>query len=79
MTGTGTVKLGKDGKLKGTFRITQGDRSTFIAEKTAAPKHRSPILRAIGSGAIASLLSVRDRVPVGYRPRKAFVTFERLS
>ena len=34
MTGTGTVKLGKDGKLKGTFRIRQGDSSTFVAEKT---------------------------------------------
>jgi hypothetical protein len=42
MTGTGTVKLGKGGQLKGTFRIKQGDRSTFIAEKTAAPKQPIP-------------------------------------
>lgn len=38
MTGTGTVKLSKDGKLKGTFRTHQGDRSTFVAEKTTAPE-----------------------------------------
>jgi hypothetical protein len=42
MTGTGTVKLGKDGKLKGTFRIDQGDRSTFVAEKTTAPEQPIP-------------------------------------
>jgi hypothetical protein len=42
MTGTGTVKLGKDGKLKGAFRIKQGDRSTFIAEKAIAPKQPIP-------------------------------------
>jgi hypothetical protein len=42
MTGTGTVRLGKDGKLKGTFRIKQGDRSTFIAEKAIAPKQPIP-------------------------------------
>ncbi len=42
MTGTGTVKLGKDGKLKGTFRIRQGDSSTFVAEKTTAPERPIP-------------------------------------
>jgi hypothetical protein len=42
MTGTGIVKLGQDGKLKGAFRIKQGDRSTFIAEKAAAPKQPIP-------------------------------------
>jgi hypothetical protein len=38
---TGTVKLEKDGRLKGTFRIKHGDSSTFIAERTVAPS--SPI------------------------------------
>ncbi len=38
VTGTGTVKLGKDGKLKGTFRIKSGDHSTFVTEKTTAPE-----------------------------------------
>jgi hypothetical protein len=42
MTGTGTVKLGKDGKLKGTLRIRQGDSSTFVAEKTTAPERPIP-------------------------------------
>lgn len=42
MTGTGTVTLGRDGKLKGTFRINEGDRSTFVAEKTPAPEQPIP-------------------------------------
>jgi hypothetical protein len=42
MMGTGTAKLGKDGKLKGTFRIKQGDHSTFVAEKTTAPEQPIP-------------------------------------
>ncbi len=37
MSGSGSVKLGKDGKLKGTFRIKDGDSSTFIAERAEAP------------------------------------------
>ena len=39
---TGTVKLGKDGRLTGTFNIRNGDRSTFIAERAAAPKQSIP-------------------------------------
>jgi len=31
------VKLGRDGRLKGTFRINDGDSSTFIAERAKAP------------------------------------------
>lgn len=38
---TGTVKLGKDGRVTGTFNIRNGDRSTFVAERTEAP--RTPI------------------------------------
>lgn len=37
MTGSGSVKLGKDGKLKGTFRIKDGDSSSFVAERAEAP------------------------------------------
>lgn len=37
MSGTGSVKLGKDGKLQGKLRIQDGDDSTFIAEKTTEP------------------------------------------
>ncbi len=37
MSGTGSVKLRKDGRLVGKFRIKNGDQSTFIAERTAEP------------------------------------------
>jgi hypothetical protein len=37
LSGSGSVKLGRDGKLKGTFRIKDGDSSTFIAERAEAP------------------------------------------
>lgn len=37
LSGTGSVKLGRDGKLKGTFRIKDGDSSSFIAERAKAP------------------------------------------
>jgi len=37
LTGSGTVRLGQDGKLKGTFRIKDGDSSRFIAERAEAP------------------------------------------
>ena len=37
MSGSGHVTLGKDGQLKGTFRIKNGDSSTFIASRADAP------------------------------------------
>jgi hypothetical protein len=37
LRGTGSVKLGKDGRLRGRIRIEDGDDSTFIAERTGAP------------------------------------------
>ena len=37
MSGTGSVKLGKDGKLNGVFRIKHGDESTFVAERADEP------------------------------------------
>lgn len=37
LTGSGSVKLGKDGRLKGIFRIKNGDSSTFVAERAARP------------------------------------------
>ena len=42
MTGTGTVRLGKDGKLHGRIKIKNGDESTFIAERAAAPSEPIP-------------------------------------
>ena len=42
MSGTGTVKLGKDGRLKGMIRIKQGDDSTFVAERTDPPDEPIP-------------------------------------
>jgi len=37
MSGTGTVRIGKDGRLRGKIRIKGGDDSTFIAERASAP------------------------------------------
>ena len=38
MSGTGSVKLGKDGKLYGKIRIKNGDKSDFIAERSSEPE-----------------------------------------
>ena len=37
MSGTGSVKLGKDGKLKGKIKIKDGDDSAFLAERAEEP------------------------------------------
>jgi len=37
MSGTGTARLGKDGRLRGKIRIKDGDDSTFVAERADAP------------------------------------------
>lgn len=37
MSGTGTAKLGKDGRLNGKLKIHHGDDSTFVAEKADEP------------------------------------------
>jgi len=42
LTGTGHVKLGKDGRLKGTFKIKNGDSSTFLAERSSEPDDPLP-------------------------------------
>jgi hypothetical protein len=42
MSGTGTVKLGKDGRLKGKLRIKNGDDSTFVAERADPPDEPIP-------------------------------------
>lgn len=36
-SGSGRVTLRKDGTLRGTFQIKDGDSSTFIAQRTEAP------------------------------------------
>lgn len=38
MSGTGSLRLGKDGKLHGKIRIKDGDKSDFVAERTTEPK-----------------------------------------
>lgn len=42
MSGTGSVKLGKDGKLRGRIKIKNGDESTFTAERASAPAEPIP-------------------------------------
>ncbi len=42
MRGTGTVRVGKDGKLYGRIRINDGDESTFLAERTDEPAESIP-------------------------------------
>jgi hypothetical protein len=37
VSGTGSARLGKDGRLRGKLRIRDGDDSTFCAERTEEP------------------------------------------
>ena len=40
--GTGSVKLGKDGRLRGRIKIENGDESTFVGEPAPAPAELIP-------------------------------------
>lgn len=42
VSGTGSVRLGKDGKLHGQIKIKNGDDSTFLAERSSAPADPIP-------------------------------------
>lgn len=42
MSGTGSVRIGKDGKLRGQIKIRNGDESTFTAERAAEPAEPIP-------------------------------------
>jgi len=42
MSGSGSVKLRKDGRLAGKLKIKNGDESTFIAERTDEPAEPIP-------------------------------------
>ena len=42
LTGSGRVKLARDGRLKGVFRIKDGDESTFVAERSVEPEEPIP-------------------------------------
>jgi hypothetical protein len=42
VSGTGSVKLGKDGRLKGKLKIKDGDESTFVAERAREPEQPIP-------------------------------------
>ena len=44
MSGTGSVRVGKDGKLHGRIKIKDGDESTFLAERAAEPAEPIPPL-----------------------------------
>ncbi len=42
MSGTGNVKLRKDGSMEGIIRTKDGDSSSFIAEKSEEPSDPIP-------------------------------------
>jgi hypothetical protein len=42
VSGSGHVRLGKDGRLRGRIRIKDGDQSTFIAERAQEPAEPIP-------------------------------------
>src|SRR4051812_21442460 len=42
ISGTGRANLGKDGRLNGKIKITDGDESTFVAERTEEPSKQIP-------------------------------------
>jgi len=42
ISGTGRARLGKDGRLKGSIKIKDGDDCTFVAERTTAPSAPIP-------------------------------------
>jgi len=42
MSGTGSVKVAKDGRLKGRIRVLNGDDSSFIAERMDPPDEPIP-------------------------------------
>ena len=42
VSGSGRVTLSKDGRLKGSIRIKDGDSSTFVAVRTAEPDEPLP-------------------------------------
>jgi len=42
LSGKGSVKLGKDGRLHGRIKIKDGDESTFVAERTKEPTEPIP-------------------------------------
>lgn len=42
MSGSGSVRLAKDGKLRGRIKIKDGDDATFIAERTDEPTRPIP-------------------------------------
>jgi len=42
MSGTGSVRIGKDGKLRGQIKIRNGDESRFTAERASKPTEPIP-------------------------------------
>jgi len=42
VSGTGSVKLGKNGQLRGEIRIRDGDKSRFLAERDEEPDEPVP-------------------------------------
>ena len=68
VSGSGHVRLGKDGRLRGKFRIKQGDDSNFIAEGAREPSRMEPGCaepqpRVLGKGRSTSPRSIGASLP----------------
>ncbi len=42
VSGTGSVRIGKDGRIAGRIKIKNGDESTFIADRSVEPDEPIP-------------------------------------
>jgi hypothetical protein len=42
VSGSGRVRLGKDGRMRGVIRIKNGDKSKLVAERAGAPEEPIP-------------------------------------
>jgi hypothetical protein len=69
MSGTGSVKLGKDSRLHGRIKIKDGDRGPFIAERASEPAESS-LLLPFGGQALSDLVCAQPQSVRGPQGRR---------